>query len=54
MQSRIGFFIFVGLFLGAFLGYKLIASPAVGAASLGLFGGILGFILDKRAEKKND
>lgn len=51
MQSRIGFFIFVGLFLGAFLGNLVIHNPAIGAFALAVIGGILGFILDKKNAK---
>lgn len=46
MISKIGFFLFAGLLLGAIAGQLILGSPAVGAVALGALGAILGLALD--------
>ncbi len=48
MTTRIGFFIFAGLVVGALAGNFLAASPGPGALAGGLLGLILGGLLDYR------
>ena len=52
MTTRIGFFIFAGLVAGAVAGNLLAASPGPGALAGGLFGLILGGVLDYRDWRK--
>lgn len=52
MGSRIGFFLFLGIMIGAYIGQKYTHQPylvAVGGAVLGV---VLALILDRMAQKK--
>lgn len=54
MTTRIGFFIFAGLVAGALAGNFFAASPGPGALAGGLFGLILGGLLDYRDWGRGD
>lgn len=52
MSSRIGFFFFIGLSLGAIVGYKIAVWPAQAAIIGGAIGILLAVLLDRRARAK--
>ena len=52
MSTRIGFFIFAGLILGAIVGNWLVQSAGVGAMAGGVAGLILGGLLDFIAARR--
>jgi len=54
MGSRIGFFMFVGLMVGAYLGQKFTFQPYLVAVGGAFFGVILALVLDYFANKKAD
>ena len=47
MATRVGFFMFVGIMLGAILGQWLPFMPALEAIAGGVIGGVLAYALDK-------
>ncbi len=54
MGSRIGFFMFAGLMIGAYLGQKFTFQPYLVAVGGALLGVVLALVLDHFANKKAD
>lgn len=51
MSTRIGFFLFAGLFLGAILGQWLPFLASIETAAGGLIGVLIAWLLDRRSAK---
>jgi F0F1-type ATP synthase assembly protein I len=52
MPTRIGFFLFAGLTLGAIIGDVLVDGAGYGAIVGGILGIVLGYMSDRRNEAK--
>lgn len=54
MSSRIGFYLFGGLVVGAVGGQFLFGQPAVGAVALGVMGILLALVADHMDQKDSE
>ena len=54
MSTRIGFYLFMGLLVGAIIGNWLPYSPILETAAGGAFAVLAGFLFDKRAPENQE